>query len=220
MNLFPRALPEETGLDANLTEAINRMSAEHIEKGMTVCESVTVICKDKTVYENYAGYANAEKKTPLRKDHLFRMASMTKPITAVCIMKQMEEGKLELDDPVGKYIPCMMNMNVADFDGEGKCIGSHASPRPFTVRDLLSHSSGLGSGIYTDNLGCSYSIPKNGVLGDMMEPWSKSLLGFDPGSMGQYSWLLGFDVLAHIVELTSDMPYADFAKEKISILWI
>ncbi|MBQ7922618.1 MAG: beta-lactamase family protein [Clostridia bacterium] len=215
MEMFPYTSPSAVGLSDSLTEGIDKMAKEDIENGEIVCAAVQVVCQDKTVYKKCHGWADKEKEIPLNENHIFRMASMTKPITAVCVLKQMEAGKLDLDDPAGKFIPGLMNMEVAEHDAEGKFIGSHPSPRPLTVRDLLSHSSGLDSGPWSDGLNCDVNISANGVLRDMAEGCSKSRLGFDPGSMGSYSWLVGFDVLAHIVELTSDMPFADFADANI-----
>ena len=85
---------------STMTAAIDRMTAEDIADGLITCAAIQVICSDKTVYKQNHGFADADKTVPLSDRHLFRMASMTKPVTAVCVMKQIEEGKLALDDPV------------------------------------------------------------------------------------------------------------------------
>ena len=215
MELFPYASPAEVGMKDGLADAIEQMVEKDKAAGEIGCAAIEVICEDKIVYKKNHGFANLDTKVPLNDSHLFRMASMTKPITAVCVLKQLEAGKLALDDPAGKYVPALMDMLVAEFDAEGNFLGTHPSPRPITIRDLLSHSSGIGSGDWQEKLNCNGGMPKGCVLGDKMEDWGNSYLGFDPGSQASYSWLVGFDVLAHIVELTSDMTYADFAREKI-----
>lgn len=215
MDLFPYVSPSEVGLSDRLTAEIDKMAEDDIAAGEIVCAAIQVICKDKTVYKKCHGYADVENKIPLEEHHIFRMASMTKPITAVCVLREMEAGHLELDDPAGKYIPSYMDMQVAEFDKEGNFLGTHPAPRPITIRDLLSHSSGIGSGDWQDKLNCKGGMPAGCVLGDKVKDWGESYLGFDPGSHASYSWLIGFDVLAHIVELTSGMTYAEYAKANI-----
>ncbi|MBE6569810.1 MAG: beta-lactamase family protein [Ruminococcaceae bacterium] len=213
MELFPYASPSEVGLSDRLTAGIDKMAEDDIAAGEIVCAAIQVICKDKTVYKKCHGYADLENKIPLEENHIFRMASMTKPITAVCVLREMEEGRLNLDDPAGKYVPELMDMEVAEFDGENKRTGTHPAPRPITIRDLLSHSSGIGSSEGDDN--CNGGVPNGYVLGDKMKDWGASYLGFDPGTQAYYSWLVGFDVLAHIVEVTSGMTYAEYAQKYI-----
>jgi len=215
MNFFETAHPASVGLDETLETVVDQTVQNDIAAGEIVGAAVGIFCQGKCVYKKNHGYANTEPKIPLRDDHLFRMASMTKPITAVCVLKQMEEGKLSLDDPAGKFIPKLMHMNVMDIDDAGNILGSHPAQRPITVRDLLSHSSGIGSGDWQDKLNCNMSIPNGYVLGDKMDDWAASYLAFEPGSRAKYSWLVGFDILAHIIELTSDMPYADFAEKYV-----
>ena len=131
-----------------LTAAIDRMTQEDITDGLITCAAIQVVCKNKTVYKRNHGFADADKNIPLSDHHLFRMASMTKPVTAVCIMIQIERGKLSLDDPASKYLPQLSEMQVAEVDREGNLIGTHPAPYDFTVRDLLTHSSGRGSGAW------------------------------------------------------------------------
>ncbi len=209
---FVYAAPKTVGLSPVLPSAINTSLREDLDSGLISCAAAAVVCGDKLVYRNFAG--NAFDGVTLNGSHLFRMASMTKPVTAVCVMQQMERGKLALEDPVEKYIPALANLTVGVADGEGKLVSSHPAPRPITVKDLLTHSSGLGSGPLFDKLFWPdhHLLP---TIGEMAQLWGQSYLQFDPGSAFSYSGLVGFDVLAHLVELTSDMAYEDYAKENL-----
>ncbi len=190
----------------NLPVTIETTIREDLASGLISCASATVLCRDTVAYRGFFG--NADENTPLNETHLFRMASMTKPVTAVCVLRQIENGKLSLNDPAEAYIPALSKLRVAETDGHGNLTGSHPASRPITVKDLLTHSSGLGSGAVFAQAGYEFA----GTLGSMMDTWGASLLEFDPGAAFSYSGLVGFDVLAHLVELTSDMSYEEYAK--------
>lgn len=216
MNIFyPYASPETVGLDAGLTDAVDRMAADDLADGLVTCAAVQIVCRGKTVYKKNHGFADAAKNVPLDDSHLFRMASMTKPVTAVCTMIQVEHGKLSLDDPASKYLPQLSGMQVAEVDREGNLTGTHPAPYDFTVRDLLTHSSGLGSGPWFGKFCRDAGFADGVTLADKIDDWAHSYLEFDPSTAFSYSGLVGFDVLAHLVEVTSGMTYAEFAKKNL-----
>ncbi len=201
--------PCEMGLSHDFTASIDKTLAEDLDSGLISCAAASVMCKNKLVYRNFVG--NASSNIPLNEKHLFRMASMTKPVTGVCVMRQIENGKLALTDSITKYIPALSDLTVGEFDSDGNLIGSHSSPRHITVEDLLTHSSGLGSGTLFD----TQFMPNHTILptiGEMAPVWKDCFLAFDPGTAAYYSWLVAFDLLAHIVELTSDMAFEEYAK--------
>ena len=198
-----------------LTAAIDRMTQEDITDGLITCAAIQVVCKNKTVYKRNHGFADADKNIPLSDHHLFRMASMTKPVTAVCIMIQIERGKLSLDDPASKYLPQLSEMQVAEVDREGNLIGTHPAPYDFTVRDLLTHSSGLGSGAWFGKFCRNTGFAAGDTLASKIDDWAHSYLEFDPSTAFSDSGVVGFDVLAHLVEITSGMTYAEFAKKNL-----
>ncbi len=212
---YPAAPPADTGLNANLTDAIDRMAKADLEDGLVSCAAIQVICRDRTVYKANHGFADAEKKVPLNEGHIFRMASMTKPVTAVCVMMQIEAGKLSLEDPVYRYLPAFEHMEVAEIDEKGDLTGTHPAPTHFTVKDLLTHSSGLGSGQVFTKTDCNPGFADGDTLGSKIGDWAKTYLEFDPSTRFSYSGIIGFDVLAHLVEVTSGMSYAEFAKERL-----
>ncbi len=200
---------------STLNKRLDAMAAADMRDGLVSCAGMQVVLDGKTVYKANHGYADADRSVPLADTHLFRMASMTKPVTAVCVMQLVEGGKLSLDDPVERYLPLFQNRQVAEVSGDGKLTGTHPAPRPFTIRDLLTHSSGLGSGAYFGQFCKNPGFADGDTLASKIGDWADSLLEFDPGTRFSYSGLVGFDVLAHLVELTSDMSYEDYAKANL-----
>ena len=203
-------------MSPELTADLDRMLAEDLENGLVAHAAAAVICKGRTVYEGYVGYADREEGILLRPDHIYRAASMSKPITAVCVMMQAEAGRLSLDDEVCRYLPCLGGMSVAETDREGNLTGTHRARRNFTVRDLLSHSSGLGSGPWFGKFCRRPGYDEGDTLADKISDWGDSLLQFDPGDAFSYSPRVGFEVLAHLVELTSGMDFQNFIEEKLN----
>jgi CubicO group peptidase (beta-lactamase class C family) len=165
-----------------------------------------------------------EANRPMREDAIFRIMSMTKPVIGVATMMMIEEGKVRLADPVSRFIPEFKSMKVAvPKPGAAPAGGGRGGPPPefdtvpasreITVRDLLTHGSGLMSGGLgnsaaprrepTDTL-ATY-IPKLGAVP----------LDFQPGTLWRYSGQAGFDVLSRIVEIASGVPYDRFLRERL-----
>ena len=195
-----------------IEKRIDAVTKKDVADGLVACAGVQVICEDKVCFHGNYGWADADHTVPLTDKHLFRMASMTKPVTAVCVMQQVEAGKLALDEAVERYLPVFRDMQVAELDANGSLTGTHPAARPFTIRDLLTHSSGLGSGNF--GLFCQNPNPTgNDTLADKIDDWGAALLEFDPGTRTSYSANVASDVLAHLVELAADMPYEAYAKQ-------
>lgn len=198
-----------------LQERLDAMAEKDLHEGLVTCAGMQVVLGGKTIYQANHGYADGGKTIPLNSAHLFRMASMTKPVTATCILQLVENGKLNLEDPVEQYLPSFRKMQVAEVSSDGTLTGTHPSPRPFTIHDLLTHSSGLGSGAYFARFCKNPGFATGDTLSSKIDDWADSLLEFDPGTRFSYSGLVGFDVLAHLVELCTDMPYEDYAKANL-----
>lgn len=149
------------------------------------------------------GLADIAAKRPMRKDSVFWIASMTKPITAMGVMMLVEEGKVKLDDPVAKYIPSFAQLRVR----AGETLA--APQRPVTVRDLLTHTSGL--------TGASPTKPNEPVdtvpLKDLCEFYAAQPLVSEPGARWAYS-NAGINTLGRIIEVASGRDYADFVQER------
>ena len=180
---------------------------------------VTLIARDGKVVDVHAsGFQDVAAKTPMRTDTLFRIASMTKPITSVALMMLYEEGKLLLTDPVSKFIPSFKSSRVL----EGAAEAPVAARRAINVRDLLSHRSGLTYGFLNGGpVGGGYR--KNGVidgltvttmtLAEAIDKLAAEPLVAHPGAAWNYS--LSTDVLGRVVEVASGQPFQLFLRERI-----
>lgn len=180
---------------------------------------VTLIARDgKVVDVNAFGFQDVAGKTPMRTDTLFRIASMTKPVTSVAVMMLYEEGKLLLTDPVSKFIPAFKSARVL----EGTAAEPVAARRGINLRDLLTHRSGITYGFINGGpVGGGYR--KNGVtdgltvtnmtLAEAIDKLAAEPLIAQPGAAWNYS--LATDVLGRVVEVASGMPFQAFMRERI-----
>jgi CubicO group peptidase (beta-lactamase class C family) len=192
------------------------------EKKMNGC--VGFIAKNgKIVYHKAFGYDDAAKKTPMKTDHIFRIASQTKAITSVAIMILYEEGKLSLNDPVSKFIPEFKKPTVIEkFNLFDTSWTSVPAKREITIKDLLTHTSGLGyAQIGSKEANAMYH--KYGVVGGIAVPGYqlstaiKSLgklpLFHQPGE--KFTYGLNTDVLGYVVEVISGMDLNKFMSTRI-----
>ena len=178
---------------------------------------VTLIAREgKTVDLHAVGFADVEKNVPMKTDAIFRIASMTKPITSVAIMMLFEEGKLFLTDPVSKFIPAFKGSTVIE---DGKPVPAR---RAITIRDLLAHKSGITYGFLNGGaVGGGYR--KNGVtdgltsttltLEENVNKLAAEPLVSQPGDRFNYS--LSTDVIARVVEVVSGQAFDVFLRERI-----
>jgi len=193
-----------SGLAAKpLSPVEQRMQAFVKEK--VIAGSVTAIAtKDKILSQETVGYADLKTKEAMRADHLFWIASMTKPMAAVCVLQLQEEGKLSIEDPVEKHLPEFKGQWMVDERDGGKLILRRAA-RVITIRDLLTHTSGLA------NTGTPRT---ESTLGELVMSYSKTPLNFEPGSKWSYS-NAGINTLGRIVEVVSKIPFADFLQKRV-----
>src|SRR5437762_661106 len=162
-------------------------------------------------YEEAIGQQNIDDKRPMGNDSLFRIASMTKPITAIGIMILQDQGKLSVEDPVEKYLPEFKGqLLVAGRDGEQVTLKK--PERPITLRDLLTHTSGL-PGSFPPGLSELY-CNRNYSLAEATMIQSQRPLEFPPGSKWEYC-NSGIDALGRIIEVVSGKSYEDFLAERI-----
>jgi len=164
---------------------------------------------------------DVETKKPMTRDSVFRMASMTKPVIGTSVMMMLEEGKIQLSDPVSKFIPEFKNMRVAMPDDPQKGPGNPPkfytvpAAREITVKDLLTHTSGLSSGPMGQSEGAKVRRKPTETLADYIPRLAGTPLEFQPGTRWMYSPSDGFDVLARIVEVASGMPLNRFLKQRV-----
>ena len=222
----PTARPEEVGLSAERLKRVTELMQRLID-AKTFSGSVTLIARNGRVAHFEAlGLMDLESKKPMQRDAIFRIMSMTKPVVGVAVMMLVEEGKLRLTDPVGRFVPELQNLKVTIPNTEGAIapgvIASAPQPgrivdaaRPITVRDLLTHTSGLMSSGASAALVSQLPIGPGEPLSVVIPRLKNVPLDFQPGTRWAYSPQYGFDVLARIVEVASGMPFDRFTKQRI-----
>jgi CubicO group peptidase (beta-lactamase class C family) len=215
----PTGKPEDVGMSSERLARVHEVVQEHIDAG-NVAGAVTLVARrGKVVHFEAQGHANIESRTPMRTDNIFRLASMGKPITAVAVMMLVEEGKIRLTDPVARFIPEFSTLNKVAVPKEGGAEGAYDLvdvSRPITVRDLLTHGSGLLSGgLGQRSAGQAAQRPPEDTLATYIPKLAAVPLDFQPGTLWRYSGLAGFDVLSRIVEVVSGQPYDVFLKERL-----
>jgi CubicO group peptidase (beta-lactamase class C family) len=185
---------------------------------------VAIVRQGRLAYLQAVGFQDRAKTIPMRTNSIFWIASMTKPVTSVAAMILVEEGKLELDAPVARYLPELAAMKVASAEEKGGY--TLESPhRAMTVRDLLRHTSGLiypemdfaDPGPASEAIHALYNskpiFESDGTLADFVAGLATFPLAHQPGEVWEYSW--GVDVLARVVELASGKPFDTFLQTRI-----
>jgi CubicO group peptidase (beta-lactamase class C family) len=222
----PTVRPESVGLSTARLARVTELLQRQIDAG-AFSGAVTLIARNGRVALFTAqGVMDLESKTPMRTDAVFRIMSMTKPIVAVSILMLVEEGKLRLTDPVGAFIPELQTLKVTVPNTEGFAPPSPAytaaapqpgriveAQRPITIRDLLTHTSGLMSAGASS--GYTFAVEANETLAQVVPRLNAVPLDFQPGTRWAYSPQYGFDVLARIIEVASGMTLDRFFEQRI-----
>jgi CubicO group peptidase (beta-lactamase class C family) len=155
----------------------------------------------------------------MKTDNIFRLASMSKPITAVAIMMLVEEGKVRLTDPVARFIPEFAKLDkvaVAKPGAGDNAVDLVPVSRPITIRDLLTHGSGLMSGGPGQRAAGDFVQRKpDDTLATHIPRLAGAALDFQPGTLWRYSGQAGFDVLSRIVEIVSGQPYEQYLEDRL-----
>jgi len=197
-------VPTESGLDARTLKEVPGRLQRFVEDG-TIAGAVALIARhDRIALLEAVGQADLAAKHRMEPDHLFWIASMTKPITATAALMLQDEGKLSVEDPVEKYLPEFKGQWMVE-NKSGDTVTVRRAPRPITLRDLLTHTSGLGD-VPAPRPDCS--------LAELVMAYAQQPLQFPPGSKWQYS-NAGINTLGRIVEVVSGQPYAVFLERRI-----
>lgn len=186
--------------------------------------AVAIIIKNNQIlYHKSFGFSDKDSKSLMKKNSIFRIASMTKAITSVGIMMLVEDEKLLLSDPVSKYIPELKNPNVIEsIDlSSGKVQEIIPALREIQIKDLLTHTSGIGYPFIPSNLDRPYSdgnifdglTAKPIILSEFIRNLSRQPLLFQPGS--SYAYGLNTDVLGYVIEIVAGMTLDSFFKKMI-----
>lgn len=214
---LPAGSPESVGMSTERLDRLHRGMQAFVDR-REAGGIVTLVAREGKVVDVHAsGFQDVESKTPMRPDSIFRIASMSKPITSVAIMMLYEEGRLQLTDPVSRFIPAFKNLRV--MEGEGATV---AARRMINIRDLLTHRSGITYGFLNGGaVGNTYR--KEGVtdgltatdmtLEQAIDKLAAQPLMSQPGAAWNYS--LSTDVLGRVVEVASGKPYDVFLRERI-----
>jgi CubicO group peptidase (beta-lactamase class C family) len=226
----PSGKPEEVGLSSERLQRITQMIQRRIAAG-ELAGAVTIVARNGKVAHHVAhGVMDLQSKQPMTPASMFRIASMTKPITGVAIMMMVEEGKLRLNDPVSRYIPEFRAMKVAmpqpAAGGRGAGPGGPAAaaapqfytvpaPREITIKDLLTHTSGLGSGPMGNSDIAKVARKEGETLAAYIPRLGGTSLEFQPGSRWTYSPGAGFETLGRLVEIASGQPLDRFFRQRI-----
>jgi methyl acetate hydrolase len=190
--------PASAAIDLSLGGAVERKDVPGVV--------ALVTNRERVLYQGTFGVADVATARPLKPDALFRIASMTKPVTSVALMQLVEQGKIGLDDPAEKYLPELANLKVVEsFDAATGDYKLRAPAKPPTVRQFLTHTSGLGYGFTSATL--RDFKPRAG------ETFPFGPLVFDPGERWLYS--TSTDVVGRLVEVISGQKLEDYFREHI-----
>jgi CubicO group peptidase (beta-lactamase class C family) len=218
---LPTVKPDAVGLSQERLDRIHAMVKKHIDAGEISGAVMLVARKGQIAYLDVQGTMDVETRKPMARDSVFRLASMTKPVIGTSIMMLLEEGKLRLQDPISRFIPEFMDQQTATqtqpaSGGNPPKFYTQPAVRDITIKDLLTHTSGLSSGPMGQSV-----VTREGrrrpedTLSTYLPRVAKSPLEFQPGTRWMYSASDGFDVLARVVEVASGMPLNQFLKQRL-----
>ena len=230
----PSGKPEEAGFSTERLGRIREAVQRHITAGQVPGVVTLVSRRGKVVHFETHGLNDVEARKPMPKDAIFRLASMSKPIGAVAVMMMVEEGKVRLNDPVSRFIPEFKQASLAVPKGGPSTVaqggragggrGRGGPPpevdlvptRAITVRDLLTHTSGLMSGGPGQQTApaAAQRTPQD-TLATYVPRLGSVALDFQPGTLWRYSGLHGFDVLCRIVEVASGLTIDRFMQQRL-----
>jgi CubicO group peptidase (beta-lactamase class C family) len=216
---IPTAKPESVGLSSERLDRIAAAVGQSIADKQIAGAVTMVVRHGHVAWFKAQGMSDREAAKPMHPDTMFRICSMTKPITSVAVMILYEEGRFQLDDPVSKYLPEFKNPKVLVKPASGQPYSIPAA-REITIRDLLRHTSGLTYN-WNEDLGKMYNdanvasglLPYDGTIADSVKHLAAQPLLFSPGDRWEYS--LGVDVLGRLVEVVSGKPLDEFFRTRI-----
>src|SRR5882724_7094906 len=212
MDTLPLVAPEQVGLSAQRLDRVRKWMQHWVDSGRLAGSVVAVMRRGELAFAETAGKADLERNKPMRPDTIFRIYSMTKPLTSAAIMMLYEEGRFQLDDPITRFLPYFANQRVFTGGARGK-LDTVPAQRDITFRDLLTHTSGLTYGFMAstlvDALYREKGIDFGGAetsLGAVVEAVAALPLIAQPGAEWNYS--VSTDVLGYLVEVIAGQPFA------------
>ena len=218
---LPTAKPEDVGMSSERLARLAARLRTDAEKG-TIPGSVLLVARHgKLAMFEASGLRDPQTKAPMTNDAIFRIYSMSKPLTSVGVMLLFEEGKLTLDQPVSRYIPALgkLKVGVEKTDAAGnKTLELVDSRRDMTIQDLLRHTSGLTYGFFGDSLvkkeyQAASPTADSPTNAEMVERLAKLPLAYQPGTTWDYSY--STDVLGRVLEVVGGTSLYQFQKERL-----
>lgn len=208
--------PEEVGFDSGRLQRLDNYVAGFVHSGK-VAGATTLLARHGKIVQFKTYGRKAVDGPPMTEDTIFRIYSMTKPVTGVAMMMLFEEGKFRLDDPVTRYLPELANLKVATgFDAAGQPILEDMK-RPPTMRELMAHTAGFGYGLSPDSQADkhyrSVEVMNAGSMEQFVQRVAKLPLLYQPGSSFQYS--LSVDIQGALVERLSGQKLGQFFEQRI-----
>jgi CubicO group peptidase (beta-lactamase class C family) len=212
------ASPESVGLSADGVRDLVEGMRNAVDEGNLAGVVSALIRNGKLVHLDAHGYQDMENRVPVNEDTIFRIFSMTKPVTGVALMMLLEEGKFTLDDAVSRHIPELANLEVAIEDGPGGFPVTEPADHEMTIRELMSHTGGLTYGMFSRSQVDSQYVAANilddtGTLKDMIDKLARIPLRQQPGTQWHYS--VSVDVQGYLVEVLSGMSFDQFLQERL-----
>jgi CubicO group peptidase (beta-lactamase class C family) len=212
--------PEKVGLSSSgLRRIDDHLRARYVEQGLIAGALTAIARRGKLAFLSAVGKMDRERDKPMRPDTIFRIYSMTKPVTSVALMMLHERGAFQLSDPVHRWLPAWEHLGVYRY-GQYPNFVTVPAERPMTVRDLLTHTSGLSYGImertHLDGAYRKLGIGNGkwtGTLSEMTDRLATLPLEFTPGSRWGYS--IATDVVARLVEIMSGQRFDEYLRERI-----
>jgi len=214
---LPAAKPESVGVSAERLNRLRDGMKSLVDQGR-LAGVVTMVARHGKLIESEAtGKRDIAADLPMQKDSIFRIYSMTKPITGAAMMMLFEEGKWQLNDPVAKYIPEFADLKVYGTDAAGNVVLKEQT-HPVTMRELMSHTGGFTYGFFSktpvDKLQIEADVLNiDNTLEEMIHRVAKLPLNTQPGSEWHYS--ISVDIQGYIVQKLSGMPFDEFLQKRI-----
>lgn len=216
--------PESVGFSSERLERLDAAIEHHIDQQLLAGTVVLVARNNRVAYFKATGKQDLERQVPVQANTIFRIASMTKPITSVAVMMLYEEGLFRLSDPVGEYIPSFQDMKVLVTPDSGQASAGDAETkpanRPITIRHLLTHTSGLAYqwneqlGQMYFNAGITHGLVEDeNTLSEDIPKLADMPLLHNPGEAFTYG--LSVDVLGYLVEVLSGQTLDKFLQERL-----
>lgn len=206
-----RKTPEDVGLSGSRLYKIDHLTQRYIDEGKLAGTISMVARRGEVVHLSSQGKMDIEADKEMDDDTIFRIYSMTKPITSTALMMLYEDGRFQLDCPVSRYIPGFANLKVQTESGLVDM------EREMTIRDLLTHTSGLTYGFMNatpiDAMYREMKVEQSADLDEMVEKLCDIPLLFSPGTRWSYS--VATDVCGYLVQKISDTPFDEFLAEQI-----